>query len=86
MMFPLAEKKGVPPRKHNCSPNLSGSTKSMEPAMTCEMLEGIKTKDTGNILEGADFGYMDIDSTTIAKIKTTVDQTITKKSDGNHTR
>lgn len=29
---------------------------------------------------------MDIDSTTIAKVKATVDQTITKKSDGNHTR
>lgn len=38
------------------------------------------------LLEGADFGYMDIDSTTIAKVKATVDQTITKKSDGNHTR
>lgn len=38
------------------------------------------------LLKGADFGYMDIDSTTIAKVKATVDQTITKKSDGNHTR
>nr|XP_019919129.2 uncharacterized protein LOC109617446 [Crassostrea gigas] len=43
-----AEKKGVPPRKHNFSRNWSrsGSAKSMEPAMACEMLHGIK--DQGN--------------------------------------
>lgn len=76
-----AEKKGVPPRNHNCCRNWSGSAKSMEPAMACEMLQGIK--DQGNRVQTL---VMDNDSTTIARVKATVDPAITKKSDSNHTR
>ena len=36
-----AKKKGVPARKHTCSHNWSGSAKSMEPAMACEMLQDL---------------------------------------------
>ncbi|XP_062566154.1 uncharacterized protein LOC134228511 [Saccostrea cucullata] len=76
-----AEMKGVPPRKHNCPRNWSGSAKSMEPAMACEMLQGII--DQGHSVQTL---VMDNDSTTIARVRATVDPTITKKSDSNHTR
>ncbi|XP_062618074.1 uncharacterized protein LOC134279665 [Saccostrea cucullata] len=36
-----AKAKGVPPRKHRCQCNWSGSAKAMEPAMACEMIQGI---------------------------------------------
>ncbi|XP_069135615.1 uncharacterized protein [Argopecten irradians] len=76
-----AKKKGVPPRKHNCCRNWTGSAKSMEPAMACEMLQGVI--DKGQRVQTL---VMDNDSTTIARVKATVDHSITKKSDGNHIR
>ena len=36
-----AKTKGVPARKHTCSNNWSASAKSMEPAVSCEMLQGL---------------------------------------------
>ena len=36
--------KGGKPKDHQCSKNWSGSAKSMEPAMACEMLKDIQTK------------------------------------------
>ncbi|XP_062603151.1 uncharacterized protein LOC134264915 [Saccostrea cucullata] len=76
-----ATAKGVPPRKHNCRKNWQGSAKAMEPAMACEMLSAIKD-------EGCKIGtlVMDNDSTTIAHVKATVDPTINKRADKNHTR
>ncbi|XP_061175979.1 uncharacterized protein LOC133184928 [Saccostrea echinata] len=76
-----ASGKGVPPRKHNCRRNWHGSAKAMEPAMACEMLSAIQD-------EGCKIGtlVMDNDSTTIAHVKATVDPTINKRADKNHTK
>lgn len=75
-----AKKKGVPPRKHACSCNWTASAKSMEPAMACEMLQDIM--NTGKQVNTL---VMDNDSTTIARVKATVDPNIRKKCDSNHT-
>ncbi|XP_055999332.1 uncharacterized protein LOC125677071 [Ostrea edulis] len=77
----VATTKGVPPRKHNCRRNWHGSAKAMEPAMACEMLTAIQD-------EGCKVGtlVMDNDSTTIARVKATVDPHITKRADRNHTK
>lgn len=40
-IFDVAKKKGVCSRKHDCSRNLSGSAKAMEPAMACEKIQSI---------------------------------------------
>lgn len=76
-----AKEKNVTPRKHNCKKNWKGSAKSMEPAMACEMLQSVL--DQG---EKVSTLVMDNDSTTIARVKSTVDQNITKRCDSNHTR
>lgn len=76
-----AKKKGAPPRKHACSCNWTASAKSMEPAMACEMLQDIM--NTGKQVNTL---VMDNDSTTIARVKATVDPNIRKKCDSNHTR
>ncbi|XP_062590039.1 uncharacterized protein LOC134251653 [Saccostrea cucullata] len=75
----LAKRKDVPVRKHKCSRNWSGSAKSMEPAMACEMVQSIK--DQG---EKVTTLVMDNDSTTIARLRATVDPDIKKKVDSNH--
>ncbi|KAK3090923.1 hypothetical protein FSP39_015740 [Pinctada imbricata] len=76
-----AKAKEITPRKHNCIKNWSGSAKSMEPAMACEMLQGVI--DQGHKINTL---VMDNDSTTISRVKATVDPDITKKSDSNHTK
>ncbi|XP_056006937.1 DNA polymerase III PolC-type-like [Ostrea edulis] len=76
-----AKQKNVPVRKHNCSRNWSGSAKAMEPAMACEMVQNIM--DQGEKMETL---VMDNDSTTIARLRTTVDPDIKKKADSNHTK
>ncbi|XP_048749762.1 uncharacterized protein LOC125647095 [Ostrea edulis] len=76
-----AKVKNVTPRKHNCKKNWSGSAKAMEPAMACEMLQSIL--DSG---EKVSTLVMDNDSTTIARVKSTVDKSITKRCDSNHTK
>ncbi|XP_033759536.1 LOW QUALITY PROTEIN: uncharacterized protein LOC117341782 [Pecten maximus] len=65
-----AKKKGVPPRNHKCSLNWTGSAKSMEPAMACEMLHGVIDKG-----QRVKILVMDNDSTTIARVKATEDAT-----------
>lgn len=37
-----ANAKTVPPRKHKCSVNWTGSAKVMEPAMACQMLKNVE--------------------------------------------
>ncbi|XP_062617800.1 uncharacterized protein LOC134279410 isoform X2 [Saccostrea cucullata] len=37
-----AKVKGVPPRKHKCRVNWTGSAKAMEPAMACQMLKNVE--------------------------------------------
>lgn len=41
-----AKLKGVPPRKHKCSCNWTGSAKSMEPALACEMIQSLNKEGT----------------------------------------
>ncbi|XP_056017087.1 uncharacterized protein LOC125673339 [Ostrea edulis] len=76
-----ARKRSITPRKHNCCHNWSGSAKSMEPAMACGMFQDVIDQD-----QRVQTLVMDNDSTTIARVKATVDPTIKKKSDSNHTR
>ncbi|XP_061183916.1 uncharacterized protein LOC133192080 isoform X3 [Saccostrea echinata] len=50
----------------------------MEPAMACEMLQ--------SVLDQVSTLVMDNDSTTIARVKSTVDKNIRKQCDSNHTK
>ncbi|XP_055999188.1 uncharacterized protein LOC125656742 [Ostrea edulis] len=76
-----AKIKAVPPRKHKCSVNWTGSAKAMEPAMACQMLK-IMTIFHFQVTTL----IMDNDSTTLARVKASVNPNISKKSDSNHTK
>ncbi|XP_062617807.1 uncharacterized protein LOC134279410 isoform X3 [Saccostrea cucullata] len=76
-----AKVKGVPPRKHKCRVNWTGSAKAMEPAMACQMLKNVE--DEGVKVTTL---IMDNDSTTLSRVKASVNPNISKKSDSNHTK
>ena len=79
-----ASARKVPPRVHDCRKNWYGSAKAMEPSMVVEMIQ--KANEAVKI--GAIIG--DDDTTTIARVRAEVDESIKKCSDkimcGNHCR
>lgn len=75
----LAEKKKKPPKTHRCYRNWQGSAKAMEPDMAVEMVRNI-VKEGTKVAEI----IMDDDTTTIHRIQSEVDETITKRTDRNH--
>ena len=74
-------RKGKTPKKHDCRMNWSGSAKAMEQEMVIEIMR--KCKDSG---ASVDTIIADDDTTTIAKIKQSVNPDIKKKSDKNHVK
>ena len=64
---------------HDCRRNWDGSAKGMEADMVAEIVTDISSK---GIRTKAIIG--DDDSTTIARLKSTIDKNITKRSDKNH--
>ncbi|XP_062621637.1 uncharacterized protein LOC134283204 [Saccostrea cucullata] len=66
---------------HDCNKNFNGSSKAMESALAIDMAQSLKDKGF-NISKIT----MDDDSTTISRMKKTVDPNIAKISDKNHVR
>ena len=75
-----AAKEGQIAREHDCRKNWEGSAKAMEPSMVVEMVR--KANETVSI--GTLVG--DDDTTTIARVRADVDESIEKCSDKNHVR
>jgi cytochrome c551/c552 len=75
----VAKRKNVPPKKHECVHNWSGSSKAMEPDMVIQILK--ETKEHGVKVKRI---IGDEDSTTIARARREVDADLEKGSDMNH--
>ena len=75
-----ASARKVPPRVHDFRKNWYGSAKAMEPSMVVEMIQ--KANEAVKI--GTIIG--DDDTTTIARVRAEVDESIKKCSDKNHVR
>lgn len=80
-MCDLATRKGVEPKLHDCRMNWDSSSKAMEQDMVVEMVESIKSKgnNVGTITA-------DDDTTTIARLRKSVNPNIKKMSDRNHVK
>ncbi|VDH92076.1 Hypothetical predicted protein [Mytilus galloprovincialis] len=76
-----ATRKGVQAKTHDCRMNWDGSAKAMEQDMVVEMVQSIKSKgsNVGTIIA-------DDDTTTIARLRKSVDPNIKKMSDKNHVK
>ena len=75
-----AAKEGQIAREHDCRKNWEGSAKAMEPSMVVEMVR--KANETVSI--GTLVG--DDDTTTIARVRADLDESIEKCRDKNHVR
>ncbi|KAK3099978.1 hypothetical protein FSP39_012810 [Pinctada imbricata] len=77
----IASTKGVKPKQHDCRMNWTGSSKAMEQDMVIEMMKSCAEKG-----EAVDTIIADDDTTTISRIKQSVNPNIKKKSDKNHVK
>ncbi|VDI59335.1 Hypothetical predicted protein [Mytilus galloprovincialis] len=73
------EAKNVEPQEHKCTRNWFGSAKGMEPDVGARLIEDIETKNCQ-----VSTVIMDDDTTTMARIRRTVQHPIQKLSDTNH--
>ena len=77
----LAENSHSAPPEHDCHVNYCGSAKGMESDMVIDMVKELH--DKGEIVEAI---VGDEDTTTISRLRATVDKQITKLSDKNHVK
>ncbi|CAG2221618.1 unnamed protein product [Mytilus edulis] len=73
------EGKNVEPQEHKCTRNWFGSAKGMEPDVGARLIEDIETKNCQ-----VSTVIMDDDTTTMARIRRTIQHPIKKLSDTNH--
>ena len=73
--------KGKTPPPHTCNQNWTGSAKSMESGIVCDMLQDVADKgvDVTKI-------YADGDTTTMSLVREKINHVVEKGEDGNHVR
>lgn len=77
----VAEKAKKEPKPHECCKNYDGTSKAMEADMVIEMVKEVQATHSGLTIDAI---IGDEDSTTIARLRASVNPEIEKLSDNNH--